>query len=88
MCSIILCKMKKNIDEIRRFLVASRRAHAIQKPWLRMIIIVPHPPAHEALEAALVEKQSFKTGRGGSIFVMKLTARREATKPLCEQRDG
>ena len=78
----------KNIDRIRHFLAASRRAHAIPEPWLRMIIIVPHPPAHEALEAALVEKQSFKTGRGGSIFVMKLTARREATEQLDQQRDG
>ena len=78
----------KNIDKIRHFLAASRRAHAIHEPWLRMIIIVPHTQAHEAFEAALVEKQGLKAGRGGLIFVMKLTARREATEQLDQQRDG
>ena len=78
----------KNIDRIRHFLAASRRAHAIPEPLLRMIIIVPHTQAHAAFEAALVEKQGLKAGRGGSIFVMKLTARREATEQLDQQRDG
>ena len=78
----------KNIDRIRRFLVASRRAHAIPEPLLLNPIIVPHTPAHAALEAALVEVLSSKSKRGGSIFCMKITARREATEQLDQQRQG
>ena len=78
----------KNIDRIRHFLAASRRAHAIPEPLLRMIIIVKHTQAHAAFEAALVEVLSSKSNRAGSILCMKLTARREATEQLDQQRDG
>ena len=78
----------KNIDKIRHFLAASRRAHAIPEPLLRMIIIVPHTQAHAAFEAALVEVLGSKSNRAASILCMKITARREAAEQLDQQRDG